>query len=234
MIIHQSETRGKANHGWLNSNHTFSFAGYYNPERMNFGALRVLNDDSVAPGMGFGTHPHSDMEIVSIPLSGSLQHKDSEGNFGVIKKGEIQLMTAGTGVAHSEFNASNSEDVKFLQIWVIPKKFGVKPRYEQKEFDFKKNELTLVVSPDGRDGSVTINQDAFFTIANLKNNEVTYERKLEGNGVYIFVLRGEIEIDGQRFGTRDGVGLENFSSVNLKSSDAEVLMMEVPMRGVRL
>ncbi len=234
MIIHQSETRGKANHGWLNSNHTFSFAGYYNPERMNFGALRVLNDDSVAPGMGFGTHPHSDMEIVSIPLSGSLHHKDSEGNFGVIKKGEIQLMTAGTGVAHSEFNASNSEDVKFLQIWVIPKKFGVKPRYEQKEFDFKKNELTLVVSPDGRDGSVTINQDAFFTIANLKNNEVTYERKLEGNGVYIFVLRGEIEIDGQRFGTRDGVGLENFSSVNLKSSDAEVLMMEVPMRGVRL
>jgi redox-sensitive bicupin YhaK (pirin superfamily) len=233
MIVHPSNTRGLANHGWLNSRHTFSFAGYYNPERMSFGVLRVLNDDSVAPGMGFGTHPHSDMEIISIPLSGSLQHKDSEGNAQLIRKGEVQLMSAGTGVAHSEYNASMSEDVKFLQIWVLPKKLGIKPRYEQKKFDLVENKLSLVVSPDGRDGSVTINQDAFFSLAEINNSEIEYERKLEGNGVYIFVLSGEVELNGEKFGARDGVGIESFERLKMKSTKAEVLIMEVPMIGVR-
>lgn len=234
MIIHQANSRGKANHGWLNSHHTFSFAGYYDEQRMNFGALRVLNDDSVAPGMGFGTHPHRDMEIISVPLSGSLQHKDSEGNSQLIRKGEVQIMSAGTGVAHSEYNASTTDEVKFLQIWVIPKKFGIKPRYEQKAFDFKDNSLTLVVSPDGRDGSVTINQDAFFSIAEINGTELTYERKLNGNGVYVFVLNGDVEIDGKKFSTRDGIGITDFEKVKMKSDKAEVLLMEVPMTGVRL
>lgn len=233
MIIHPSKTRGVANHGWLQSHHTFSFADYYNPERMSFGALRVLNDDSVAPAMGFGTHPHRDMEIISIPLSGSLQHRDSEGNAQLIRKGEVQIMSAGTGVYHSEYNASTSEDVKFLQIWVLPKKLGIKPRYEQKVFDPKVNQLSLVVSPDGREGSVTINQDAFFSLAEINNGEVVYERKLKGNGVYVFVLEGEIEIDGKTFSKRDGIGLENFEAINIKSKLAEVLLMEVPMSGVR-
>lgn len=233
MIIHPSNTRGVANHGWLKSHHTFSFADYYNPERMSFGALRVLNDDSVAPAMGFGTHPHRDMEIISIPLSGSLQHRDSEGNAQLIRKGEVQIMSAGTGVYHSEYNASTSEDVKFLQIWVLPKKLGIKPRYEQKIFDPKVNQLSLVVSPDGREGSVTINQDAFFSLAEINNGEVAYARKLKGNGVYIFVLEGEVEIDGKTFSKRDGIGFEHFETINIKSKLAEVLLMEVPMSGVR-
>lgn len=234
MIIHQANTRGSAHHGWLHSFHTFSFAGYYDSERMNFGALRVLNDDSVAPGMGFGTHPHRDMEIISVPLSGSLQHRDSEGNAQLIRKGEIQLMSAGTGVAHSEYNASTTDEVKFLQIWVIPKTFGIKPRYEQKAFDFKENSLTLVVSPDGREGSITINQDAFFSLAEINGIEIHYQRKLKGNGVYLFVIKGDVEIDGQKFSTRDGIGIENFETVKMKSDNAEVLLMEVPMTGVRL
>ncbi len=232
MTIHPAASRGVANHGWLNSKHTFSFADYYNSERMNFGALRVLNDDSVAPSMGFGTHPHRDMEIISIPLSGSLEHKDSEGNSQLIRKGEVQIMSAGTGVAHSERNASNSDDVKFLQIWVMPKKLGIKPRYEQKVFDQKDNSLSLVVSPDGREGSVTINQDAFFSLAKLSSGEVSYERKLNGNGVYVFVLEGDIDLDGQKFSKRDGIGISDFTKINLKASHtAEVLLMEVPMKG---
>ena len=233
MITHLSETRGLANHGWLKSRHTFSFAEYYNPERMNFGALRVINDDSVDAAMGFGTHPHRDMEIISIPLEGTLAHQDSEGNKGLIRKGEVQIMSAGTGIAHSEMNASQDEAVKFLQIWVMPKKLGVKPRYEQKAFkaEDRKNRITTVVSPDGRDGSVTINQDAFFSLTDIQNGkEVNYERKLAGNGVYVFVLSGEIEIEGETFKARDGVGITNFESITLSASkDSEVLLMEVPV-----
>ena len=233
MIIHSSDSRGVANHGWLNSRHTFSFADYYNPERMGFGALRVINDDSVDEAMGFGRHPHRDMEIISIPLEGALSHQDSEGNSSVIKKGEVQIMSAGTGIFHSEMNANTNEKVKFLQIWVLPKKLGVKPRYEQKNFERgdRKNKIATVVSPDGREGSVTINQDAFFSLTDIDaGKSVHYDQKLAGNGVYVFVLNGEIEIDGKKFGARDGVGITDFSSIELKAlKNSEVLLMEVPV-----
>lgn len=233
MITHLSNTRGLADHGWLKSRHTFSFAEYYNPERLGFGALRVINDDSVAPGMGFGTHPHRDMEIISIPLEGALQHKDSEGNESVIRKGEVQIMSAGTGILHSEYNASSSETVKFLQIWVMPEKLRVKPRYEQKAFAHseRQNKIATVVSPDGRGGSVVINQNAFFSLTDLdEGKSVTYERQAEGNGLYIFILNGEVEVDGAKFKDRDGVGIKSFKSTSIKAlSSAEVLLMEVPV-----
>ena len=233
MITHPSDTRGIANHGWLQSRHTFSFADYYNPERMSFGALRVINDDSIDAGMGFGTHPHRDMEIITIPLEGALQHKDSEGNASIIRNGEVQIMSAGTGIAHSEYNASTTEAVKLLQIWVMPKKMGVKPRYEQKAFSHadRKNKFYTVVSPDGRNGSVTINQNAFFALADLEQGKTAkYERQGSSNGVYAFIIKGEVEIDGKRFNNRDGVGIPDFSSLNISAlTDAEVLLMEVPV-----
>lgn len=231
MITHPADTRGLANFGWLKSRHTFSFGEYFNPERMSFGTLRVINDDSVDAGAGFGTHPHRDMEIISIPLEGALKHKDSEGNSHEIRKGEVQIMSAGTGIAHSEHNASSSDQVKFLQIWVLPKKLGIKPRYEQKAFERKDNALTLVVSPTGEEGSVTINQDAYFSTLNLKaGNEQTYKKHLSENGLYIFVLSGEIKVDGKTFSARDGVGITDFETLNIQANkDAEVLLMEVPM-----
>jgi quercetin 2,3-dioxygenase len=232
MLKHLSETRGLANHGWLISRHTFSFANYYNPERMGFGALRVINDDSVAAGMGFGTHPHRDMEIISIPIEGSLQHKDSEGNSTIIKKGEVQIMSAGTGISHSEFNASQIDEVKFLQIWVLPKKLGIKPRYDQKFFSHQSrdNKFALVVSPDGREQSVEINQDAFFSLAELKaQQEVSYQKYLSSNGIYVFILSGDLEINGERLSRRDGIGITDVNTLKFKSlSDSEVLVMEVP------
>lgn len=233
MISHRSETRGYANHGWLRSHHTFSFAGYYNPERMNFGALRVLNDDSVEGGNGFGTHPHQDMEIVSIPLSGTLRHQDSEGNQGLIQKGEVQIMSAGTGIRHSEENADKAEPVKFLQIWVMPKKYGITPRYGQKQFDFKPNSETLVVSPDGRDDSLVINQDAFFTVVNMDaNKSITYSPKMNGNGLYLFVLDGALTVNGTQLESRDGLGISDLSELEIKfNKKTEVLLMEVPMAG---
>jgi redox-sensitive bicupin YhaK (pirin superfamily) len=233
MITHPSDSRGVADHGWLKSRHTFSFADYYNPERMGFGALRVINDDSVGPGMGFVTHPHRDMEIVSIPLEGALEHRDSMGNSSVIRKGEVQIMSAGTGVRHSEFNASKSEPVKFLQIWVLPKKLGVEPRYEQKNFsDVRRSDrIVTVVSPDGRDGSVSINQDAFFSLADLgAGSAARYARKGSGTGLYVFVLAGTVELAGQRLNPRDGVGLPAFEEVELRATaQTEVLLMEVPV-----
>lgn len=233
MIIHSSDSRGKAHHGWLQSRHTFSFADYYHPERMGFGVLRVINDDSVAKGMGFGAHPHRDMEIISIPLEGALKHQDSEGHSSIIRKGEVQIMSAGTGIYHSEFNASQTDDVKFLQIWVLPKKTGIKPRYEQKAFSqtTRLNKFSLVVSPDGRAGSVSINQDAFFSLADLKgDNELFYEKHLDTNGVYIFLLSGELEVNGQRMQPRDGIGLTVEDGISFKSiQDSEVLLMEIPV-----
>lgn len=233
MITHPSHSRGYANHGWLKSHHTFSFANYYNPERMNFGALRVLNDDSVDGGNGFGTHPHRDMEIVSIPLKGVLKHQDSEGNRYLIKKGEVQIMSAGTGIAHSEENASDSEDVKFLQIWVMPKKLGVKPRYEQKEFSYQDDALTMVVSPDGRGGSLTINQEAYFSMAHLSAGKaLDYNVQTAKNGVYLFVLEGEVEVNGTTLKTRDGLGIPVLTEVVVNAqSKSEVLIIEVPMEG---
>lgn len=233
-ILHKSDTRGDANHGWLHSKHTFSFGGYRNPERMNFGALRVLNDDFVAPGMGFGAHPHDNMEIISIPLEGDLEHKDSMGNTTVIKHGDIQVMSAGTGVSHSEYNKNKDRAVKFLQIWVIPNKRNVQPRYDQitlKEED-RKNKLQQIISPNPYDAGVWIHQDAWFHLTRLdKDFTVDYKVKNEGNGVYAFVLKGDVTIDGNQLSERDGLGLTQKLefSITANSQDAEVLLMEVPM-----
>jgi len=233
MIIHTSESRGQANHGWLKSRHTFSFADYYNPERIQFGALRVINDDFIAAGMGFGTHPHRDMEIITIPLEGALKHQDSMGTSSVITRGEIQIMSAGTGITHSEFNASKEEPVKLLQIWVLPKKLNVEPRYEQKAFlhEDRKNKIMTVVSPDGRDGSVSINQDAFFSLTDLdQGKKIAYQCQHPGNGVYVFVIEGEIKIDGKTFKSRDAVGIEAFTAIEIEADkNSEVLLMEIPL-----
>jgi quercetin 2,3-dioxygenase len=233
-IFFSNTDRGHANHGWLNSYHTFSFGGYHNPSKMNFGALRVLNDDTVNGGMGFGKHPHDNMEIVSIPLEGGLEHQDSMGNKTLIKKGEVQIMSAGTGVFHSEKNESGKAPVKFLQIWVFPDKKNIEPRYDQKIFDLaaRKNKFQTVVSPLGTsDEGVKINQNAWFSLVDLENeNTLTYNLKDKNNGVYVFVLEGELEIDGQKLIKRDGLGITETELVTIKSSqDSEVLLMEVPM-----
>lgn len=232
-VIHKAETRGKANHGWLNSHHTFSFANYQNPERMNFGVLRVLNDDIVQAGMGFGTHPHDNMEIISIPLEGDLEHKDSMGNVAIIKEGDVQVMSAGTGLTHSEKNKNRDKEVKFLQIWVFPKEKNVTPRYDQisiKEIA-KENEFYQVVSPNKEDQGVWLHQDAWFVLGNFtKGNTDQYKIKKEGNGAYIFVLDGEVEIEGNILSKRDGMGIWNTESINVKATEnARVLLMEVPM-----
>jgi redox-sensitive bicupin YhaK (pirin superfamily) len=235
MMTIPSESRGLADHGWLKSRHTFSFAEYYDPKRMGFGALRVINDDYVAPGKGFGTHPHRDMEIISIPLSGALKHRDSEGNAARITKGEVQIMSAGTGIFHSEHNASDLEEVRFLQIWVLPKKLGIKPRYDQKTYELKDNELTLVVSPTGTGAAVGINQDAYFSLGRLtKGSSVSYDVNEESNGVFVFVLTGSVTLDGQELKTRDAVGISEKNHFKLVASEnAEILLMEVPMMGMR-
>lgn len=232
-VLHKANTRGIANLGWLNSHHTFSFSHYYNPERMNFGVLRVLNDDTVAPGMGFGMHPHKNMEIISIPLEGDLEHQDSMGNKTVIKNGDIQVMSAGTGVQHSEYNKNKDAQVKFLQIWVIPNQENVTPRYDQITLnpEDRKNKLQQILSPNPEDQSVWIHQDAWFHLGKFdKGVAETYQLKKEGNGLYVFVLKGNITVDGQELETRDGFGIWNFNELEIKAaSDAEFLLMEVPM-----
>lgn len=232
-VLHKAATRGHANHGWLNSYHSFSFAGYYNPERIHFGALRVLNDDSVAAGMGFGTHPHDNMEIISIPLSGDLRHKDSMGNETVIKQGDIQVMSAGTGISHSEMNANKDKDVKFLQIWVFPNKKNVQPRYGQitLEESKMKNNLLQVLSPNADDEGVWIHQDAWFSLGNLEKG-FTGEYKLKGadSGVYAFVLEGDVTINGESLNKRDGLGISETDTLHIiADADARLLLMEVPM-----
>jgi redox-sensitive bicupin YhaK (pirin superfamily) len=233
-VIHRAVTRGHANHGWLDSHHTFSFARYHNSERMGFGLLRVLNDDVVAPGMGFGAHPHDNIEIVSIPLSGTLAHQDSTGNSKTIRTNEVQIMSAGTGLTHSEFNHSKTEPVKFLQIWVFPKERNIKPRYEQKTFnpEDRQNKLQTVVSPDQNEDALWINQDAWFALGTLKSGFFgEYRLHKSGNGVYAFVLEGEAEIAGEKLNRRDGMGISGTDALNIKaSSDADLLLMEVPMK----
>ena len=235
MIVHRAESRGKAFHGWLQSYHTFSFANYYNPDRMGFGTLRVINDDIIAPAMGFGTHPHKDMEIISVPISGALKHKDTLGNEYVIKKGEIQTMSAGYGIYHSEYNASEKEDANFLQIWVLPKILGIEPAYSQKEFKEidRENNFQLIVSPNGRDNSVSINQDAFFSLTRMeKGTNLDYECYLQGNGIYLFVIGGSVKVRGTVLNARDGLGIEDFENLAFEALDTtEVLLMEVPMMG---
>ncbi|WP_422084207.1 pirin family protein [Ulvibacterium sp.] len=232
-VLHKAETRGDANHGWLQSKHSFSFANYYNPERMNFGVLRVLNDDTVAAGMGFGKHPHSDMEIISIPLEGDLKHMDSTGRSEIIKQGDVQVMSAGSGIQHSEMNANREKQVKFLQIWVMPNKGGVTPRYQQitLEEGARHNKLQQILSPNANDEGVWIHQDAWFHLGKLeKNTELEYQVKKAGNGVYAFVIEGNVTINGQSLNKRDGYGLWDIENIEITAdSKAEVLLMEVPM-----
>ena len=209
-IVHTSNTRGHADHGWLNSYHSFSFGNYHNPERMNFGALRVLNDDTVAAGRGFGTHPHRNMEIISIPLEGDLQHMDDMGNSTVIKSGDVQVMSAGTGISHSEYNKKKDQEVKFLQIWIIPNEEEVTPRYDQISIAdiTTKNSLYQVLSPNADDAGVWIHQNAWFHLGDYESGTTdSYDFKKKGNGVYIFVLDGEIEIANQKLNKRDGFGI---------------------------
>jgi len=232
-VLHKASTRGIADIGWLKSYHTFSFSHYYDPNRMNFGMLRVLNDDTVAAGMGFGTHSHQNMEIISIPLEGDLEHQDSMGNKTVIKNGDIQVMSAGTGIQHSEYNKSKVSEVKFLQIWVIPNQQNVTPRYDQITLNpaDRKNKLQQILSPNPEDEGVWIYQDAWFHLGKFdKGIAATYQLKKEGNGLYVFVLRGNITVEGEELETRDGFGILDFNEVEIKAtSDAEFLLMEVPI-----
>lgn len=232
-VLHKSETRGHANHGWLDSYHTFSFANYYNPERMNFGAIRVLNDDTIAGGTGFGTHPHNNMEIISIPLEGALEHKDSMGNSTVIRNGEIQVMSAGSGISHSEYNHFKDKPGKFLQIWVFPNKKNVMPRYDQLLLDPKQreNKWQQILSPNPNDDGVWIHQNAWFQLTTLdKSKNLAYTPKLKNNGMYFFVLSGSITIDKNILNQRDGFGIWDTENVHIVANEkAEVLLMEVPM-----
>ncbi|MEH6679948.1 MAG: pirin family protein [Sediminicola sp.] len=233
-VFHKADSRGDANHGWLHSKHTFSFANYHDPERMNFGALRVLNDDKVSEAMGFGTHPHQNMEIISIPLEGDLEHKDSMGNSTVIRQGDIQVMSAGTGIRHSEYNANKDIPVKFLQIWIFPNKQNVQPRYGQLtlEPNDRKNKLQQVLSPDPDDAGVWIHQDAWFHMTDMEmGNSQQYSLKDPiKNGVYAFLLQGKATIGGISLEKRDGLGIWETDKFEIKAdSNAEILLMEVPM-----
>ena len=232
-ILHKAATRGHADHGWLSSYHTFSFANYYDPERVHFGALRVLNDDTVDAGMGFGTHPHDNMEIISIPLEGDLEHKDSMGNVSVIKHGDIQVMSAGTGIRHSEYNKNTDRHVKFLQIWVFPNKKNVEPHYDQITLNLedRHNQFQQVLSPDPYDSGVWIHQNAWFHLSKFDNSfEKEYNLKSSGNGVYAFILSGNVTINGQELNARDGLGIWEVDQLAIiADSDAEFLLMEVPM-----
>jgi redox-sensitive bicupin YhaK (pirin superfamily) len=232
-VLHTSESRGHANHGWLDTHHTFSFADYFDPERVQFGMLRVLNDDRVAAGEGFGTHPHDNMEIISIPLFGELEHKDSMGNHGVISTGEIQVMSAGTGITHSEFNKNKDKEVRFLQIWVFPNKRNVTPRYDQVSLTEieKPNEFYQILSPNPNDQGVWIHQNAWFHLGDLSEGwEGNYELKDPKNGVYFFVIEGEITVAGQKLSRRDGLGVSETESIEITANGlSKLLVMEVPM-----
>lgn len=232
-VLHKAASRGHANHGWLDSHHSFSFASYYNPERMNFGALRVLNDDQVAGGKGFNTHPHDNMEIISIPLEGDLEHKDSMGNVTVIKEGDLQVMSAGTGIYHSEYNKNADKEVKFLQIWLFPNQKNVSPRYDQISIKdvLKTNQLNQVLSPNPEDQGVWIHQNAWFHIGEFNETKnLSYNLKNKANGVYAFVLDGKLSIEGQILDKRDGFGIWNVEKIQIQAEkNARVLLMEVPM-----
>ena len=232
--FHAAETRGSANHGWLNANHSFSFANYQNPERMNFGALRVLNDDTIAAGMGFGTHPHENMEIITIPMEGDLEHKDSMGNIGVINEGEIQVMSAGTGVHHSEYNKNADQAVKVLQLWVFPKKQNVTPRYDQMSVrDLKKpNDFYQVLSPNSEDEGMWVHQDTWFHLGEFDvEKSLDYTIKKPGNGVYVFVIEGSLNVEGESLKKRDAIGIWDTETIRFTvQPQSKVLLVEVPMK----
>tara|TARA_B110000902_G_scaffold28422_1_gene30789 strand:+ start:331 stop:1047 length:717 start_codon:yes stop_codon:yes gene_type:complete len=233
-VFHPSSQRGKANHGWLNSRHSFSFANYHDSSKMNFGLLRVLNDDVVSGGQGFGKHPHENMEIISIPLSGDLKHEDSMGNKTVIREGEIQVMSAGTGIFHSEYNANKEQAVEFLQIWIFPRSQDIPPRYDQTELNdlHLANKLHQVLSPNPSDQGVWIHQDAWFHIGTFNEGiETVYPIKKEGNGIYAFVLEGSFDINGQRLEKRDALGIWETLELSIHSLDlnSRLLLIDVPM-----
>ncbi|UAY51752.1 pirin family protein [Ferruginibacter albus] len=232
-ILQKASERGHANHGWLDAQHYFSFAGYHNPEKVHFGLLRVLNDDTVAGGGGFPTHPHDNMEIVTIPHSGALQHKDSTGGQGIIKAGDVQIMSAGSGVRHSEFNASTTEPVNLFQLWVFPKKRNIEPRYDQRTFDINDriNKWQTVVSPVEADNALWINQDARFSLTKIeKSKELAYSNAFKGNGVYLVVINGSVTVNGTTLNKRDALGVWDTDSFTIQANeDAELLAVEVPM-----
>jgi len=234
--LFEANSRGKADHGWLKANFSFSFGKYYNPERVQFGMLRVLNDDTIAGGTGFGTHPHANMEIITIPLEGGLKHRDSMGNEGVIRFGEVQVMSAGTGIEHSEMNASQNDTAKTLQLWVFPDKEGVTPRYEQKSFDIENqiNTFVNIVSPKDKNNgnALWVYQQTFFNLGVFdKDTTITYTVNIPENGVYLFLIEGEIEVDNQILNVRDAMGLIDFKQFEIKTnSKSKILLVEVPMK----
>lgn len=232
-LFHPASSRGHADHGWLNAHHTFSFAGYYDPERVHFGMLRVLNDDIIEGGMGFDTHPHDNMEIVTIPITGALRHKDSMGNGSVIKANEIQIMSAGKGIQHSEFNASEDEVVNLLQIWIFPKVRNVVPRYGQLELKTEdlKNQLKTVISPAEEGNGLWLHQDAWFSIGDLDAGlDYTYDLHAANHGIYLFVISGAALVEGQEMTARDGIGLWETNRVSFQTTEtSRILIMEVPM-----
>jgi redox-sensitive bicupin YhaK (pirin superfamily) len=234
--LFEANSRGNADHGWLKANFSFSFGNYYNPERVQFGMLRVLNDDTIAGGTGFGTHPHANMEIITIPLEGGLKHRDSMGNEGVIRFGEVQVMSAGTGIQHSEMNASQNDLAKTLQLWVFPDKEDVTPRYDQKSFDIENqiNKFVTIVSPkDKNDGNALwVYQQTFFNLGIFeKDTSITYKVNIPENGVYLFLIEGEIEVDNQILKTRDAMGIIDFEQFEIKiNSKSKILLIEVPMK----
>ena len=232
-VIHKANTRGNANHGWLNAYHSFSFANWYNPERVQFGVLRVLNDDTIGAGMGFGTHPHDNMEIITIPLEGDLAHKDSMGNEATIKTGDVQVMSAGTGIKHSEFNPNADQQTKLFQIWLFPNKQNVTPRYQQITLDksLQKNDFAQVLSPNENDEGVWIHQDAWFYLSDF---DADFTKKLalkkEGNGFYIMTIEGAIEVNGEKLEKRDAIGIWDTAELEIKAIIAsKFLVMEIPM-----
>ncbi len=235
-IVYNADLRGFEDHGWLKSHHTFSFGSYQNPERMNFGALRVLNDDVVKPKMGFGTHPHQNMEIISIPIKGALSHKDSMGNKRAIEVGEVQVMSAGTGLTHSEFNDSKTDEVNFLQLWIIPEEMSVEPNYEQRQFpsEGKKNRLQTVVAPKNKleGDALPISQQAYIYRSNLDAEKtIDISMRSEDNGLYVIVIEGNVEIGEHQLGARDAIGISETDAINIKAkNNAELVMIEVPMR----
>lgn len=234
IIIHKANTRGGADHGWLKAKHSFSFANYHDPERIHFGVLRVLNDDYIEGGMGFPMHPHDNMEIITIPLEGALEHKDSMGNKEVVKAGEIQVMSAGTGVYHSEYNHYKDKALKLFQIWLIPNKRNVTPRYDQMTLDVnqRRNKLQQILSPNENDEGVWIHQNAWFLMGTFdKDFKINYEVKQSENGVYIMIVRGTVKINGQDLEDRDAIGLQNIKQISIEAltQDAEVLIMDIPM-----
>lgn len=232
-VFHPSDSRGYANHGWLEARHSFSFASWYQPDRLHFGALRVLNDDIIQGGMGFGTHPHDNMEIVTIPLKGDLEHKDSMGNSAVIREGDIQVMSAGTGVQHSEYNNSPDKEINLFQLWLFPNKQNVKPRYDQLPIRnlHQKNKFFQILSPSANDQGVWIHQDAWMHILDADQGQsFDYVLQSPENGVYLIVIEGEVEVDNQTLFRRDAIGIWETDKLTIKTkTDAELLLVQVPM-----